>query len=156
MRKSLATTTFFATAALLMASVALAATPKANEYFVGNTAHKHYRVSITSNCTGKKCSNATSVTIEISAGSTKNPKAASCPYAAYDMPVAKLKNGKFSTGTQFTVNGQTQKFTVSGTFTGATTIKGTATGIKACGGSDAFNLKGTPVKKVTVIGPTGS
>ena len=156
MRKSLATTTFFATAALLLASVALAATPKTNQYFQGNTAHKHYRVSITTGCTGKKCTNATSVKIEIRAGSTSNPTASSCPYAAYDLPLGQVKNGKFSSSTQFTVSGHTQKFTVSGTFTAATTLKGTVTGVKACGSSDGFNLKGSPVKKVTVIGPTGT
>ena len=156
MRKSLATTTFFATAALLLASVALAATPKANEYFQGNTAHQHYRLSITTNCTGKKCSNATSVTIEVRAGSVKNKTAASCPFAAYDLPAGKVQQGKFSSSTQFTVDGHTQKFSVSGTFTTATNLKGTVTGVKACGGADAFTLKGGPVKKVTVIGPTGS
>ena len=155
MRKFLATTTLFATAALVLASIAFAATPKANQYFQGNTAHKHYRASITTSCTGKNCSNATSVTIEIRAGSAKNPKAASCPYAAYEMPLGKIKQGKFSTGTQFTVSGHTQKFTVSGTFTTATKLKGTVTGVKACGGSDSFSLIGTPVKKVPVIGPTG-
>ena len=155
MRKSLATTTFFATTALLLASVALAATPKTNEYFQGNTAHKRYRVSITTGCTAKKCSTATSVKIEIRAGSTKNPTAASCPYAAYDLPLGQVKQGKFSSSTQFTVGGHTQKFTVTGTFTAATTLKGTVTGVKACGSSDGFNLKGAPVKPVTVIGPTG-
>jgi hypothetical protein len=155
MRKSLVTTTFFATAALLVASVALAATPKTNEYFQGNTAHKHYRVSITTGCTGKNCTNATSVKIEVRAGSATNPSAALCPYAAYDLPLAQVKQGKFSSGTQFTVGAHTQKFTVSGSFTAATTLKGTVTGVKACGGSDAFSLKGSPVKKVTVIGPTG-
>ena len=155
MRKFLATTTFLATAALLLASIALAATPKANQYFQGNTAHNRYRLSITTNCTGKKCSNATSVTIEIRAGSPHNPSAASCPYAAYELPLGKIKRGKFSTGTQFPVSGHTQKFTVSGSFTAANKLQGSVTGVKACGGSDGFNLKGAPVKKVPVIGSTG-
>jgi hypothetical protein len=155
MRKSLATTTLFATAALVLASVALAATPKANEYYQGNSAHKHYRLSLTTGCTGKKCSSATSVKVEITAGSPTYPTAASCPFAAYDLPNGTVKKGKFASSTQFTVDGHTQKFTVSGTFTTATNLTGTVTGVKACGGSDAFKLKGSPVKGVPVIGPTG-
>jgi len=155
MRKSLATTTLFATAALVLASVALAATPKANEYYQGKTAHKHYLVSLTTSCAAKKCSTATSVKIEITAGSASHRTAASCPFAAYDLPNGTVKHGKFGSSTQFSVGTQTQKFTVSATFTSATSLKGTVTGVKACGGSDTFNLKGSPVKKVPVIGPTG-
>jgi hypothetical protein len=155
MRKSLATTTLFATAALVVASVALAATPTANVYYQGNTAHKHYLVSLTTSCTPKKCTSATSVKIVITAGSPSHRSAASCPFAAYDLPNGTLKRGKFAASTQFPVDGHTQKFTISGTFTAATTVKGTVTGVKACGGSDAFNLKSKTPKKVPVIGSTG-
>ena len=141
----------------MLASIALAATPTANQYFQGNTSHKHYRVSITTNCTGKKCSNATSVTIEIRAGSASHPVAPSCPYAAYDLPLGKIKQGKFSSSTQFTLSAKiTLKFSVSGTFTAVNKLQGTVTGVKACGGSDGFSLTGAPVKKVTtIVGPTG-
>jgi len=156
MRKILATTALFAAAALMLASIALAATPKANLYFQGNTSHKHYRVSITTGCTGKKCSSATSVTIEIRAGSASNPQAPACPFAAYDLPLGKIKQGKFYSSTQFTLSAKiTLKFSISGTFTSVNKLQGSVTGAKACGSSDSFSLKGAPTKPVTVIGPTG-
>ena len=155
MRKILATTTIFAVAALMTAAVALAVTPKANQLYAGNTAHGHYRVSIITNCVGKKCTTATTTTITLRAGSPTKP-VSGCPSGGYDLPAGKIKRGKFSASTEFVVAGKILKFTVSGTFTAKTKLKGTVTGPSACGGSDAFSFTGHHVNQVPTIGPTGS
>ncbi len=154
MRKILAITTFFATTALVTAAIALAATPKTNQLFEGNTAHGHYRVSVTTSCTGKNCTTATSATIAIKAGSPTKP-IKGCPYGGYGLPVGKIKQGKFSATTQFVVSGKLLKFTVAGTFTAPNKLKGTVAGAQACGGTDSFNFKGVHFTP-PVIGPTGS
>jgi len=154
MRKFLAITTFFATAALFAAAIALAATPTTNEAYVGNTAHGHYHVSIVATCAAKKCTTATTATISIKAGSPNKSKSG-CPYAGYDLPSSKIKQGKFSAASEFVVSGKLIKFTLAGTFTAATKIKGTLTGVKACGGADTFALKGVHLDQAPTIGATG-
>jgi hypothetical protein len=154
MRKILAISTFFATAALLAASLALAATPTTNRAYVGNTAHGHYHVSITATCSAKNCKTATVTTILIKAGSAPKP-IAGCPYGGYELPTGRIsQQGKFSATTQFVVGGKVLKFTVAGTFTTPTQLKGTVTGLKACGGTDAFNFKGKNLPKGPSVGAT--
>jgi hypothetical protein len=154
MRKLLAITTFFATVALLLAAIALAATPKTSEAFAGNTLHKHYRLSLITGCTAKKCSTGTTVTMSLRAGSPTKA-IAGCPYGGYGLPVGKIKQGKFSVNTEFVIAKKLLKFTVSGTFTAANRLKGTVTGVKACGGSDSFSLDGIHVDQIGVTGATG-
>jgi hypothetical protein len=153
MRKFLAISTFFATAALIAASIALAATPMTNRAYVGNTAHGHYHVSITATCSGKNCKTATVTTILIKAGSAPKP-ISGCPYGGYELPTGHINQGKFSATTQFVVSGKVLKFTVAGSFTAPSQLKGTVTGLKACGGTDAFNLKGKNLPKGPSIGAT--
>ncbi len=154
MRKFLAITTFFATAALIAASIALAATPPTNEAYVGNTAHGHYHVSVILSCTGKKCKTGTIATISIKAGSPSRPTTA-CPYGGYDLPTGHVKQGKFSAATEFVISGKDLKFTVSGTFTTATKLTGSVAGVKACGGTDTFSLTGHHLDQAPTIGITG-
>jgi len=151
MRKLLATTTFFATTALLAAAIALAATPKTEEGFTGNTAHKHYGLIVTTGCTAKKCTNATDVTITVKAGSP-NKSISGCPYGGYGLSTGKIKQGKFSASAEFVVSKKPLKFTVTGTFTAANKLQGTVTGVKACGGSDSFSLKGVHLSPVGATG----
>jgi hypothetical protein len=153
MRKILAISTFSATVALLAASIALAATPTASQLFLGNTAHGHYHVSVTTSCATKKCTAATSATIAIRAGSRTHPNTA-CPYGGYGLPTGKIKQGKFTASTQFVISGKLLKFTVSGTFTSANKIKGTVTGASACGGADKYTMTGHHITTPN-IGPSG-
>jgi hypothetical protein len=153
MRKFLAISTFFATAALIAASIALAATPLTNEAYVGNTAHGHYHVSVTLSCTAKKCTTGTVATISIRAGSLSKP-IKGCPVGGYDLPLGHVKAGKFSATTEFVVSGKLLKFTVSGSFTAATKLSGSVTGVAACGGTDTFNLKGIHVELPPPVGAT--
>jgi hypothetical protein len=154
MRKILAISTFFATAALLAASIAFAATPTTNQAYVGNTTHGHYHVSITATCNAKNCKTATVTTILIKAGSALKP-ISGCPYGGYELPTGHINSqGKFSATTQFVVASKVVKFTVAGTFTAPEQLKGTVTGLKACGGTDAFNLKGRKLPKGPSVGAT--
>jgi hypothetical protein len=154
MRKILAITTFLATVAALAASIALAATPTGSLFFTGSTAHGSYHVAITTSCSGKKCTAATSAAAAIKAGNAIHPKKG-CPYGGYGLPTAKIKQGKFSAATEFVVAGKLLKFSVSGTFTAANKVKGTVSGISACGGSDTFKITGKHIT-LPVIGGTGS
>ena len=154
MRKILAITTFLATVAALAASIALAATPTGSQTFAGNTAHGKYHVAVTTSCSGKKCAAATSASIAIKAGNQTHPNTG-CPFGGYGLPTGKIKQGKFSVSSEFVVAGKLLKFTVSGTFTAANKIKGSVTGVAACGGSDSFKMTGHHVNLPT-IGGTGS
>ena len=159
MRKILVTTAFAAAVALAAASIALAATTTTTTnlwYFQGKTAHSHYVVSITSECSVKKCTSATTAAVTVTAGSSKRPTAAGCPFAGYSLPNGHIKGGKFSVTGQYVVNNKVLKFTATGTFTGANKLSGTISGVKACGGSDSFSLKGVRPKKTPTIGPTGN
>jgi hypothetical protein len=153
MRKILAISTFCATAALLAASIALAATPTTNQAYVGNTAHGHYHVSITATCSAKNCTTATTTTILIKAGNPTKP-ISGCPYGGFELATGKIKQGKFSATSQFVVAKKTLKFTVAGSFTAAKQLKGTVTGATACGGTDSFNLKGQKLPKGPSVGAT--
>jgi hypothetical protein len=143
MRKSLALSILFTAAALVVTAVALAATPKGALVFTGTSAHKHYRVSISTGCavTAKKCPIATAVVLTVTAGSRARP-VTGCPYGGYELPTGKLKNGKFTTSTEFLVQRKVIKFNASGTFTAALKVQGSVTGPSACGGTDSFSLKG--------------
>jgi hypothetical protein len=147
MRKLLAITTFFATTALLAAAIALAATPKTEEGFTGTTAHKHYGVIVTTGCTAKKCTNATDVTITVKAGSP-GKAISGCPYGGYGLSTGAIKHGKFLASTEFVVSKTVLTFKVAGTFTAANKVQGTVTGVKACGGTDSFSLKGVHLSPV--------
>jgi hypothetical protein len=158
MRKSLAFSILFTTAALLVTAVALAATPKSDYVFSGMSAHKHYRVAISTGCavTAKKCPVSTVVVLDITAGSrTKAIKG--CPYGGYELPTGKLKNGKFTTQTEFLVQGTVVRFKASGTFTSPVKVQGSVTGPSACGGTDSFGFTGAKPKppKTPSVGVTG-
>lgn len=139
----------------MTAAVALALTPKANQLYAGNTAHNHYRVSIITDCVGKKCTTASTTTITLRAGSPSKP-INGCPSGGYDLPQGKIKQGKFSAATEFVVSGKLLKFKVSATFTAPTKLKGTVTGPAACGGTDAFTFTGHHVNQVPTVGATGT
>ena len=157
MRKILAITTFSATIAALAASIALAATPTASQLFQGNTAHAHYHVAVTTSCVGKKCTAATTTGISINAGSRSHPNKA-CPFGGYGLPTGKIKQGKFSATTEFVVAGKLLKFTVAGNFTASNKLKGSVTGVAACGGKDNFTFTGhhISVPNTGGSGPTGA
>ena len=156
MRKPLLLGSIIAVALLTAAAVALATAPKANLIYAGRTAHNHYYVNIETRCSGTKCTSASTVAVSVTAGSAGS-QSSSCPYSGYEMPVGKLKNGKFSVSTRFlTQSGGTLKFSASGTFTsGGTKVQGSVTGIRACGGTDTFTLKAAkPTSVHTITGPT--
>jgi hypothetical protein len=154
MRKLLTLSILFTAAALLVTVVALAATPKGDLVFTGTSAHKHYRVSISTGCavTAKKCPSATAVVLTVTTGSRAKP-IAGCPFGGYELPTGKLKNGTFTTATEFLVAGKKIKFKASGTFTSPLKVQGSITGPSACGGTDSFSLKGAkPAAPSTTTG----
>jgi hypothetical protein len=127
----------------LVASLALAtgawAVAQGNTY-QGKSKHKHYGLTVYTQCNSAGCQNATEATIKVTEGSKAHPHA-SCAYNNLQM-TAKLKNGKsFSAKKTFTKKHVT--LSVSGTFASGK-VKGKVTGPKACGGADDFALNVQP------------
>jgi hypothetical protein len=144
MRKPLALSILVTAAALVVTAVALAATPKGGLVFTGVSAHRHYGVSVNTGCAvpAKTCPTATAVVLDVTAGSRTKP-IAGCPYGEFALSTGKLNSaGKFTTASEFQVQGKVIKFKASGTFTSPLKLQGSVTGPSACGGTDSFSLKG--------------
>ena len=135
--------------ALAASSAALAATVPSGYVFAGKTDHKRYALTIDASCpaSAKTCPHATDVAIIATLGLSSKPKP-SCPHAAYQIG-GKISGTQFSTTGEFATSKKLVVIKVAAKFGlgKKTTLKGSITGPKACGGTDTFSFTGKHLLK---------
>jgi hypothetical protein len=142
-RRWLVVVSVSAAATILFVTIALAVKLKAGTTFSGPSKHKHYGLMLLPQCFGSACPKATTIGVQVTIGNAKHP-GAKCIYGTFQLSNAPLHNGRFtSTGDAF-AGSRTFKLKVTGTFSTPTTVHGTVTGPKACGGTDAYHLLQSP------------
>jgi hypothetical protein len=140
----------FAFLAAWLASAAIAAShagaqrsapdPKSGVTFAATSTHKHYIVSIATQCAPGGCKQGEVASIDLTVAGTSG---SACP-SATDELIGTIADGKLVASEQFYLTASTQgRFRISGTFSSrrALTLTGKIAGPRSCGGTDAFSAR---------------
>lgn len=141
-RRSLVVVSATAATTVALVTIAMAGSIVAGFSFTGTSKHKHYGVTLLPQCFTSGCTRATTIGVQITTGNPKHA-AGRCVYGTFQLPNAKLRNGRFAVTGQASAGNKLITLKASGRFTTPRRAHGTVTGPRVCGGTDTFRATET-------------